>query len=133
LNDENLITFDKLTPRERTEISRKGAIASNKVQKQKKMMREVVQNLMKMELNADTVSTLKEKLPFLEDGMDMQTAIVLGQMKSAIDGNSKAFELLSTMNDAENGNKANDYEQELSVDELRGLLDGIKSSNNPKD
>ena len=41
MNDENLITFDKLTPRERTEISRKGAIASNKVQKQKKMMREV--------------------------------------------------------------------------------------------
>jgi hypothetical protein len=133
LNDENLITFDKLTPRERTEISRKGAIASNKVQKQKKMMREVVQNLMKMELNADTVATLKEKLPFLESGMDMQTAMVLGQMKSAIDGNSKAFELLSTMNDAENGNKANDYEQELSVDELRGLLDGTKSSNNPKD
>jgi hypothetical protein len=134
LNDENLITFDKLTPRERTEISRKGAIASNKVQKQKKMMREVVQNLMKMELNADTVSTLKEKLPFLEDGMDMQTAIVLGQMKSAIDGNSKAFELLSTMNDAENGNKANDYEQELSVDELRGLLNGnqSKSTDNPK-
>jgi hypothetical protein len=133
LNDENLITFDKLTPRERTEISRKGAIASNKVQKQKKMMREVVQNLMKMELNADTVATLKEKLPFLESGMDMQTAMVLGQMKSAIDGNSKAFELLSTMNDTENGNKSNDYEQELSVDELRGLLDGTKSSNNPKD
>lgn len=132
MNDENLITFDKLTPRERTEISRKGAIASNKVQKQKKMMREVVQNLMKMELNADTVATLKEKLPFLESGMDMQTAIVLGQMKSAIDGNSKAFELLSTMNDTENGNKTNDYEQELSVDELRGLLDGTKSSNNPK-
>lgn len=133
MNDENLITFDKLTPRERTEISRKGAIASNKVQKQKKMMREVVQNLMKMELNADTVATLKEKLPFLESGMDMQTAMVLGQMKSAIDGNSKAFELLSTMNDTENGNKSNDYEQELSVDELRGLLDGTKSSNNPKD
>ena len=133
MNDENLITFDKLTPRERTEISRKGAIASNKVQKQKKMMREVVQNLMKMELNADTVATLKDKIPFLEDGMDMQTAIVLGQMKSAIDGNSKAFELLSAMNDIENGNKANDYEQELSVDELRGLLDATKSSNNPKD
>ena len=58
---------------------------------------------------------------------------LLGQMKSAIDGNSKAFELLSEFNDTENGKKANDYEQELSVDELRGLLDGTKSSNNPKD
>ena len=132
LNDENLITFDKLTPRERTEISRKGAIASNKVQKERKMMREVVQNLMKMNLDTDTVEILKEKLPFLQDGMDMQTAMVLGQMKSAIDGNSKAFELLSTMNDTESGNKSNEYEKELSVEELRGLLDGTKSTDNPK-
>jgi hypothetical protein len=133
LNDENLISLADRPPRERNEISRKGAIASNKVQKERRMMREVVQNLMKMNLDSDTVEILKEKLPFLQDGMDMQTAMVLGQMKSAIDGNSKAFELLSTMNDTENGNKANDYEQELSVDELRGLLDGTKSSNNPKD
>lgn len=98
-------------------------------------MREVVQNLMKMNLDTDTVEILKEKLPFLQDGMDIQTAIVLGQMKSAIDGNSKAFELLSIMNDTENGNKTNDYEQELSVDELRGLLnesEQIKPTDNPK-
>jgi hypothetical protein len=133
LNDENLIPFNERPPREHRELSRKGAYASNKVQAQNRMTHKVVQNLMKMKLNADTVAALKEKFPFLEDGMDMQTAIVLGQMKSAIDGNSKAFELLSTMNDKENGNKSNDYEQELSVDELRGLLDGTKSSNNPKD
>lgn len=133
MNDENLITFDKLTPRERTEISRKGAIASNKVQKQKKMMREVVQEVMKMNMSADLVEMMKEKLPFLEDGMNYQTAMVLGQLKSAIDGNSKAFELLSEFNDTENGNKSNDYEQELSVDELRGLLDGTKPGNDPKD
>ena len=60
MNDENLITFDKLTPRERTEISRKGAIASNKVQKERKMMREVVQNLMKMNLDAQLEQMLKE-------------------------------------------------------------------------
>lgn len=132
MNDENLISLADRPERDRKEIARKGAEASNRVQKQKKMMREVVQNLMKMELNADTVATLKEKLPFLESGMDMQTAMVLGQMKSAIDGNSKAFELLSAMNDTENGNKANDYEQELSVDELRGLLDGTKPADNPK-
>lgn len=133
MNDENLIPFTERSPREHQELSRKGAIASNKVQKQKKMMREVVQNLMKMELNADTVATLKEKLPFLESGMDMQTAMVMGQMKSAIDGNSKAFELLSNMNDTERESKTDEYE-DLSVSELRGLLNGnqSKSTNNPK-
>ena len=95
-------------------------------------MREVVQEVMKMNMSPDIVEMLKEKFPFLEDGMNYQTAMVLGQVKSAIDGNSKAFELLSTMNDTENGNKANDYEQELSVDELRGLLDGTKPADNPK-
>jgi phage terminase small subunit len=37
------------------------------------------------------------------------------------------------MNGIIDNNKSNDYEQELSVDELRGLLNGTKSSNNPKD
>lgn len=133
MNDENLIPITSRPLRERQEIARKGAEASNRVQKQKRMMREVVQEVMKMNMSQDMVEMLKEKLPFLEDGMNYQTAMVLGQVKSAIDGNSKAFELLSEFNDTENGNKANDYEQELSVDELRGLLDGTKSSNNPKD
>lgn len=132
MNDENLISLADRPERERKEIARKGAEASNRVQKQKRMMREVVQEVMKMNMSPDMVEMLKEKFPFLEDGMNYQTAMVLGQVKSAIDGNSKAFELLSTMNDTENGNKANDYEQELSVDELRGLLDGTKPADNPK-
>lgn len=132
MNDENLIPITSRPLRERQEIARKGAEASNRVQKERRMMREVVQNLMKMNLDSDTVEILKEKLPFLQDGMDMQTAMVLGQMKSAIDGNSKAFELLSTMNDTESANKSNEYEEELSVEELRGLLDGTKSTDNPK-
>ena len=132
MNEENLIPFNDMTQRERSEIARKGAIASNKKQKEKKMMREVVQEVMKMQMNADLVGLMRDKLPFLEDGMDYQTAMILGQVKSAIDGNSKAFELLSEFNDTQNGNKANEY-NELSVDELRGLLDGIKQGNDPKD
>ena len=132
MNDENLIPFNQLSPREHAEISRKGAEASTKVKRQKKMMREVVQEVMKMQMNADLVGLMRDKLPFLEDGMDYQTAMILGQVKSAIDGNSKAFELLSEFNDMQNGNKANEY-NELSVDELRGLLDGIKPGNDPKD
>lgn len=123
MNDENLISLADRPQRERNEIQSKGGLATSAKNKQKKLMREVVQTLMLMELNADTVKALKEKFPFLESGMDMQTAMVLGQMKSAIDGNSKAFELLSNMNDTESANKSNDY-NDLSVDELRGLLNG---------
>lgn len=132
MNDENLISLADRSPRERNEISKKGAEATNKIKKQKKMMHEVVQEVMKMNLTADMVEILKEKLPFLEEGMSYQVAMVVGQVKSAIDGNSKAFELLSIMNDTENGNKTNDYEKELSVSELRGLLNGTESKDDPK-
>ena len=132
MNEENLIPFNQLSQRERTEIARMGAIASNKVQKERKMTREVVQEVLGMEMSPDLVAILQEKLPFLKPGMSHQLAMVLGQVKSAIDGNSKAFELLSEFNDMQNGNKANEY-NELSVDELRGLLDGVKQSNDPKD
>ena len=133
MNDENLIPFNELSQRERTEIARKGAIASNKVQKQKKLMREVVQDLMKTKMDPELIAQMKDKMPFLKDGMDFQTAMVLGQLLSSAGGNSKAFELLTELNDTEYGNKSNEYEKELSVDELRGLLDATKSSNDPKD
>ena len=133
MNDENLIPFNELSQRERTEIARKGAIASNKVQKQKKLMREVVQDLMKTQMDPELIAQMKDKMPFLKEGMDFQTAMVLGQLLSSAGGNSKAFELLTELNDTEHGNKSNEYEKELSVDELRGLLDATKSSNDPKD
>lgn len=133
MNDENLIPFNELSQRERTEIARKGAIASNKVQKQKKLMREVVQDLMKTQMDPELIAQMKDKMPFLKEGMDFQTAMVLGQLLSSAGGNSKAFELLTELNDTEYGNKSNEYEKELSVDELRGLLDATKSSNDPKD
>ena len=135
LNDENLISLADRPQRERKEIATMGAIASNKVQKQKKMMRETVQEVMKMKMTPAMFRILKERFPFLEEDMTFQTAMVVGQAVSGIGGNSKAFELLTELNDTESGNKSDDYEQELSVDELRGLLnesEQIKPTDNPK-
>jgi hypothetical protein len=133
LNDENLIPVTQLSPSVRKEICRKGAEATNRIKKQKKLMREVVQDMMKTQMDPELIEQLKDKFPFLKEGMDFQTAMVVGQLMSSVGGNSKAFELLSTMNDTESANKSNEYEKELSVEELRGLLDGTKSADNPKD
>ena len=126
MNDENLIPLSKRSQRERKEIARMGAIASNKVQKQRKMMREVVQMLMSDDISDNLVDKLNAKLPFLEKGMDFQTAIVIGQMMSAMDGNSKAFELLTEMND--NGSRKSDEYDPLSKEQLEELLNGTKPS-----
>jgi hypothetical protein len=133
LNNENLIPVTQLSPSVRKEICRKGAEATNRIKKQKKLMREVVQDMMKTQMDPELIEQLKDKFPFLKEGMDFQTAMVVGQLMSSVGGNSKAFELLSTMNDTESANKSNEYEKELSVEELRGLLDGTKSADNPKD
>lgn len=133
MNDENLISLADRPQRERNEIARKGAEASNRVQKKKRLMREVVQDMMKTQMDPELIEQLKDKFPFLKEGMDFQTAMVVGQLMSSVGGNSKAFELLSNMNDTESANKSNEY-ADLSVDELRGLLNGdqSKSTNNPK-
>lgn len=131
MNDENLRPFNKLSPRERTEISRKGAIASNKKQKERKMMREVVQTLLDTDMSDDLVEKLKKGLPFLENGMDLKTAMVMGQIVSAMGGNSKSFELLTDMSDKAKSQGSSEYDN-LTIDELRGLLNESKQGNNPK-
>lgn len=131
MNDENLIPFNELSPRERTEMARKGAMASNKKQKERRMMKEVVKSLMTEEMSPELVSKLKDKLPFLQDDMTFQTAMVMGQLMSAMDGNSKAFELLTALNDTDLANKSSEYD-DLSIEELRGLLGESKQTDNKK-
>jgi len=103
LNDENLITFDKLSAREHAEISRKGAIASNKVQKEKKTMAQLTAAIMKR--NIDNIDDLKQcedvkpLISMLDEDKTLASLMVAGQIKSAMAGNSKAFELLNGLND----------------------------------
>ena len=48
-NIDNLIPFNQMSQSERSEIARKGAIASNKVQKAKKTMRQELELLLEAE------------------------------------------------------------------------------------
>lgn len=73
-NEQNLITLDKRTQAERKEIARKGAIASNKKQKERK--------------------TLKEELLLLLAQGNTQEKISLSLLQQALNGNVKAFETI---------------------------------------
>jgi hypothetical protein len=131
MNDENLIPMNKRSERERKEIGRMGAEVTNRKKKEKKMMREVVQALMDTDMSEDLIDKLREKLPFLQEGMDFKTAMVMGQLVSAMGGNSKSFELLADMGDKANGQATEEYDN-LSVEELRGLLNESKRTDNSK-
>ena len=71
-NIENLIPFNQMSQSERSEIARKGAIASNKAQKEKKLFKKAVEE------------KLGQSLESMVDAM----------IKQANEGNVKAFEVL---------------------------------------
>lgn len=73
-NEQNLIPMSKRTPRERREIARKGAMASNKVQAQRK--------------------TLKEELLLLLAEGNTQNKLSLALIEKAISGDTKAYEVI---------------------------------------
>jgi hypothetical protein len=77
-NEQNLINLKDRTPRERREISRKGAEATNKLIAQRK--------------------TLKQELSLLleqtEEGKTNQERMSVALFKEALKGNTKAFEII---------------------------------------
>lgn len=74
MNEENLISFKDRTAEEQREIARQGGIASGKARRERK--------------------TLKEELLLLLEKGDTQEKISLAMIKEALDGNTKAFEVI---------------------------------------
>jgi hypothetical protein len=74
MNEENLIPFTERTKEEQREIARQGGIASGKARRERK--------------------TLKEELLLLLEKGDTQEKISLAMIKEALDGNTKAFEVI---------------------------------------
>ena len=74
MNEENLIPFNERTEEEQRAIARQGGIASGKARRERK--------------------TLKEELLLLLEKGDTQEKISLAMIKEALDGNTKAFEVI---------------------------------------
>lgn len=93
-NEQNLIPLNKRSQRERKEITTKGANASNKVQKEKKLLKQQFEMLMSLEIMDDK---LKEQLLCLgipQNETTLQMALCVAITKQALQGNVKAFELI---------------------------------------
>lgn len=73
-NEKNLVNLKDRSQRERREIARKGAEASNKKQKERK--------------------TLREELLLLLESKNTQKKISVAIINEALEGNIKAFEVI---------------------------------------
>lgn len=89
--DENLIPNAARTPSELREITRKGGIASGKARREKKALRETVQELLTMKLKDKKLLEELAALGFTAKGITMQDAISAAMIKQAVKGNVKAY------------------------------------------
>lgn len=77
--EDNLIPFNKMSQSKRSEIARKGAIASNKVQKEKKTFKMALKELLEEEVKD------KQGKP---TGKTYQDLVNIGLVKGAMKGNA---------------------------------------------
>lgn len=133
-NEQNLIPLNKRSQRERKEITTKGANASNKIQKEKKLLKQQFEMLMSLEIMDDK---LKEQLVVLgipENETTLQMALCVAITKQALGGNIKAFEIIQNAlgqnpsNTTENEEKTtiifiNDIEDlSLKNNDIKGVI-----------
>ena len=91
-NEENLVPFNQLAEKEQREIARKGAMASAKVRKEKKTMREILRECLNMECTDDDLEKLK-----LTGKIDNGTAVTLGLILGAKSGNAQNYKQIVEM------------------------------------
>lgn len=98
-NDDNLIPFEERTEEEQREIRRKGGVASGKSRKKKKQMHELVSLMLDSKPTEKQAAALVKNFPDLEgEDLTIASSMVAGQIKSAINGNTKAFLALNDLN-----------------------------------
>ena len=90
--EDNLIPFNKMPQSKRSEIARKGAIASNKVQKEKKTFKMALKELLEEEVIKDGKPT----------GKTYQDLVNIGLVKGAMKGNAINYKtILETIGELE--------------------------------
>lgn len=106
-NEANLIPFNKRTESEQREYAKKGGQKSGEVRRKKKTMKEAMKMLLNLDMpECDDKENLRQ-LGISDDDLDIQTAILLQQVKKALMGNLDSAKFVKDALDEKNetGNK----------------------------
>ena len=94
---DNLISQSERTKAEQREIAKKGGIASGKSRREKKAMKDTLNELLSMPLKsgkAADVETIKNLAALKGKNITVQEAIMLAQIQKALKGDTKAAEYI---------------------------------------
>ena len=92
MNDENLIPLNKRPQRERKEIARKGAIATNKKKAEQKTYREMAKAMLSATITDKNI--LNELKAYGLSETDVKAYTLLGMIKASGNGSHNAFDRL---------------------------------------
>jgi phage terminase large subunit len=119
LNEKNLIPNSQRTPEELREMTRKGGIASGIARRKKKETAELINIMLSSKLNDKNKKAVKSISDELEDDdLTVNSLMIAGQIKSAINGNVKAFEILQQY--SQTGQKQDDSDN--FIEALKGQV-----------
>lgn len=94
-NEQNLIPNSMRTPSELRELTRKAGIASGEARRRKKTTAQLVNLMLGSKLNEELKEEVKVLASELDDEeLNVNSLLIAGQIKSAINGNTNAFEVL---------------------------------------
>lgn len=94
-NAENLRSFADIDEKEHKKISAKGGANSQKARKRRKMLKEQLEILLSMPLNDEEIKEQIKDLGIIsDDEMNNQMAIVIALYEKALNGDTKAFEII---------------------------------------
>lgn len=104
-NEKNLISLKDRPQRERNEIAKKGAAATNKKKKEQKTFREIAKIVLSTKItDAGILAVAKQ---FGIEKPDVKTIALLGMVKAAAGGSHNAFDrLMELTGEKEQNNNA---------------------------
>lgn len=93
---KNLVPFGKLSQRERTEIARKGAKATNEKRAMNKVLADLLESMGKHKATENEKKVLKTLFPDMDENKLNKAAMIVGSLfnQGISKGNIKAIELL---------------------------------------
>lgn len=90
-NEQNLIPLNERTQRERKEIAKKGAEATNKKKVERKKFNELFNNYLGKKVTNEQIKEQMKQFGFEDKECTNKNAMVFAQFKEALKGSTQAF------------------------------------------
>lgn len=115
-NNENLIPFNKRSVSEAREFGRKGGKASGKRRREKANFRKTLNQLLTTEIDSEKWTPLLTAL-----GLEstLETAMLMGQIKAAMEGNSRAARFVAEYAGQSAKTEADEREQDIRIERAK--------------